>query len=299
MNIRHLVNAFLLTALLAAAGCGNDPPGVTPPGTTPPVADRTPDAFSFAAVVDANPGEFHEASVTIAGLDDGELVPASLADLTAGFVLLINGVEQDNHLDRTVQNGDVVVIRLQASDTPEGVASGEFFAGEPSVSAVFEVTTKADEESPELAVHFPPALGITNVTSIRVRGTVQDQALETLTVGGTIVSPDPATGNWHFDMPLSAGANQIEVRAEDTSKNISVRELVIDTTSATVGSGEPMSSGIQGSEISPDGSSVFYGGINDTVYKLDPGNRSAHGVVAGAGCGGWPCAQLHSRNSYW
>jgi len=284
MQMKNGICHVALALLVAVAGCGGGGGGGsgTPPGgTNPPAADRTPDEFSFAPVVNANPGEYYEVSTTISGLDDGEIVPANLGNLAVnGFALLINGVEQDIQQDGTVQNGDVVTFRLQALDTPKGVASGEFFAGEPSVSAVFEVTTKADTEAPEIAIHFPPMRATTDAplpAILKVRGSINDDfGVKSITVNGVETTIDAAAGTWSVDYALIAGMQEIVAVVEDLAGNTAESSVTLEHVETlegySLGEGDIGNPGHAVLSKSPDSTILFAG--RDLV-KLDAqtGNR--------------------------
>lgn len=258
----------ILAALLALAACGGGGGGSDPAGTNPPPADRTPDAFAFESIEDADPGVFYESSITISGLDDGERIPAGLGNIAAGpFELLINDELQDDHRGREVQNGDVVTVRLQASREPEGRVSAEFFAGDsPQVSAVFEVVTKGVSTAAEISLHFPPGPALTDVPlpgAIMLRGGVLPEfdAAQVL-VNGETAAFDAETGVWRFEYSVVSGEQAIAVKAVneagDEANAVYVLTHVPSTDSGNFGNGSPLGS-VRGIVLDDTQDRILYG----------------------------------------
>lgn len=204
----------------AVAGCGGGSGNGAPP-------DTTPDTFQFTDVADAESGQFYESSITIMGLGTGAVVAASLADISApGHELFINGEKQDSHQGREVKNGDVVLVRLKAGEDVDGTVGATLtVSGSEEISDRFDVTTAIDIQKPQLAVHFPPPASLTDIPLpgvLKIRGHVSDgDAVASVTVNGSAVELDPATGDWVFEHDIvTTGQQVIAIEAADASGNV-------------------------------------------------------------------------------
>jgi len=251
----------LAAALLAACGgSGNSP------------ADRIPDQFEFANVDNAFPGDFYEGSVTISGLDDGEVVPAWLTGITNTLELLINGKKQEHHQNREVRNGDVVTIRLQAMGEPGAEAKATLYAGDPPVFSVFRVTTRATDDPPEIVVDFPPPISLTDASAITVRGRVRDDWSEiaSVKVNGSEVPVNP-DGTWYAQRSLVEGGQDIVIQASDqagvatATRSVTYHASIDDV---SFGSGAVLGSTAGGLALIPGASRLLYG-FSQLIAEID------------------------------
>ncbi|HEX6928593.1 MAG TPA: hypothetical protein VF267_05055 [Gammaproteobacteria bacterium] len=301
---RTFAIAALLAVLLSLSGCGGGEGSGSPqpPGggnNPPPPLDTTPDDFAFdpAGIIEGHAGQHVFLSAKVTGFEGeltGKVSDRACTRSTPGvcpFVELSRNGEGGGGDSVTLAAGDTLDVHMVVnSDAVIGetfeatVTVGE---GEGAKSASIKVTVP-DREPPALAVHFPPAKSITQAARIHVRGTVADDGvIKSVKVGDVAAELDSTAGTWRAEVDLVSGSNIITVIATDEAGKTGKRSISMDTTSTTAGSGEPVPSSIQASEVSPDGLSVFYGGADHTVYKLDleTGQRTVLSREPDAGSG--------------
>lgn len=255
MSNRMPCFAALLAAYVLLAGCGGGDSGGAPNQPGPPPIDSTPDAFEVTDVDGAEPGETYEVSVTVSGIDDGVVIQANFVNRRAGpYQFLVNGEQKDisDGSSHDVVNGDVVSVRMTASTKLGETVSGDLLLASEAVSArdTFEVTTKPDIEPPELAVHFPPPVSMTDTpldgpdsARLRIRGTATDLDQVSVKVNGVDAELDEASGEWAFDYEILAGDNHIEIVATDEFRNETSKTLTLkhvhdmEDGTATIGTG--------------------------------------------------------------
>ncbi|VUD48482.1 hypothetical protein TDB9533_01242 [Thalassocella blandensis] len=157
--------------------------------------DETPDAFSFADVVDAEVSTHYEQSVTVSGINESVPVFIETTDTAQYKINSGSYVDTVSWLD----NGDTLFVRLQSSAVEEQTTSVVVHIG--SESATFQVTTETIDNIPdvfsfedvtdaELDQEYSSSVSVSGIeiaTSITVTG------LGEYSVNGGVRTSDPGT----------------------------------------------------------------------------------------------------------
>ena len=268
---------LVLAALLVLASCGggdNGGDGATPPSAT----DVTPDTFTLDDVKDAEPGRFYTASMTVSGVDT---VVKARVDGNAAFS--VDGGKTFGTATADVENGDEIIVRLKSDAEASGIENGTLYVGGTSGSLdangtatdTFEVATKADMQSPDVKVQFPPPMSMTDAPSgskLLIRGLATDDfAVASVHVNDTEAKLDKVTGAWSFDYPIVTDVQTITVKATDSQGNVSEQVLslthVPSTDSGDFGAGVTLHNGAQGI-IALEPQRLLYS-ISQEVHELD------------------------------
>lgn len=149
MQIRKTMSILVAAAALQACGGGGG--GDNDDG---PVVDTTPDTPSVAGEA-VQVGESVERRFTVSGINQPIAISIEGGEYAVGsgeFGLAAG----------TVQNGDAVTVRIQSSDTFEGLATATVTLG--TVSFDIEVATEAEDLLPEAITFAPLAMQLQNVT---------------------------------------------------------------------------------------------------------------------------------------
>lgn len=246
---RTLTSIFVLSLIAVISACGGGGGSSTP-------ADTTPDAFMFTDVVNANPASVNtSAAITVAGINE-----AAAISITNGTYSINGGTY--TAAAGTVSNGQTVTVKATASTSLSTAVNAVLTIG--GVSDTYTVTTIADTAAPTVQVMFPPPVSLSSGTTLKVRGTASDalSTITSVTVGGVAAVTTDNYATWTADVPLTLGANSLDIAATDGLNNtksdaahISVQRVVSLTNAHT-----------------PDAMIPF---VNSSVIALDSNNNRA------------------------
>lgn len=179
-------------------------------------ADTTPDDFSFTAETGVVLNSTRiSAPITVAGIS--EMVPITITNGTyridgGSFTSAEGQVGVDQRVEVQVMAAAELNTPVEATVTIGGV------------SAIYRVTTLADNTAPTAAIVFPPPSSMTEGTTITVRGTATDDlsAITNIQVDGvdvTDTSSDGSYATWRVSVTLPGRENTLTVTTEDASGN--------------------------------------------------------------------------------
>jgi DNA-binding beta-propeller fold protein YncE len=111
----------------------------------------------------------------------------------------------------------------------------------------------SDREAPRASVMFPLPAGMTEASTITVRGTATDASpIVAVTVNGAVAASENGFRDWTADVPLSPGMNVISVDTLDAQGNQEVAAA-----SVTVERVSRLLSDPNGAAVTPDGATVL------------------------------------------
>src|SRR5690606_38329100 len=207
--IKHTLFIGIIAALTACGGSGGGGGGPTPGPDTPP--DTTPNAFTIPAAVEVEPGkEVVSEAVTIRGINAP--TPISIS----GGEYSINGRAYTSAAS-TITNNQSVTVKVLAPDAYNETAEATLTVG--NVNAVFSIATIVDNAPPSVTITFPPAVSLTEGSTILVRGTVSDElnSVESVEVGGFPATSEDGYATWVAEVTLEPGVdNVLSVTARDS-----------------------------------------------------------------------------------
>ncbi len=134
-----------------------------------------------------------------------------------------------------IENGQTLQVRANVSTTLEDSVIAIVTITDPvdstEIEGTYTVTTVADEAAPTAAIHFPPAVSLTEGTSITVRGVASD-ALSDITrvqLNGEDVTSSDDFATWTISVVLTAGDNTLVLSVEDAAgqANETVDQVVV------------------------------------------------------------------------
>ena len=201
---------FFIGIIAALTACGGSGGGG---GKEPPIAppDTTPNAFIIPAKQDVEPGEeVISEAVTINGIN--RATPISIV----GGEYSINSAAYTS-AEGTITNNQSVTVKLVAPEANNETAEATLTVG--GVSAKFSIATIIDNTPPSVAITFPPAVSLTEGTTILVRGTASDElnAVESVEVGGFPATSEDGFATWVAEVTLEPGVeNVLNVTARDS-----------------------------------------------------------------------------------
>ena len=170
------------------------------------ISDTTPDAFSFTDVtVAARDTDYISSPITIAGIE----APASISTSNGTLLDASSGAPNTWPTlgDTTVEDGDVIAVRLRSSASFSTRVDAVVTIG--GVSDTFSITTLAGDTTPN-NFSFTPAIDAERDTlvisdAITVAG-INDSATISISAGGTILdATDADPVNW-----TTYGSNTVE-----------------------------------------------------------------------------------------
>ena len=195
-----------LTACGGSGGGGNEPP-ITPP-------DTTPNAFTIPAEQDVEPGEeVISEAVTINGIN--RPTPISIV----GGEYSINSAAYTS-AEGTINNNQSVTVKVLAPEASNETAEATLTVG--GVNAIFSIATVVDNTPPSVTITFPPAVSLTEGTTILVRGTASDElnAVESVEIGGFPATSEDGYATWVAEVTLEPGVeNVLNVTTVDSLGN--------------------------------------------------------------------------------
>ena len=201
---------FFIGIIAALTACGGSGGGG---GKEPPIAppDTTPNAFTIPAEQDVEPGEeVISEAVTINGIN--RATPISIV----GGEYSINSAAYTS-AEGTITNNQSVTVKLVAPEANNETAEATLTIG--GVSAKFSIATIIDNTPPSVTITFPPAVSLTEGTTILVRGTASDElnAVESVEVGGFPATSEDGFATWVAEVTLEPGVeNVLNVTARDS-----------------------------------------------------------------------------------
>lgn len=201
---------FFIGIIAALTACGGSGGGG---GKEPPIAppDTTPNAFIIPAEQDVEPGEeVISEAVTINGIN--RATPISIV----GGEYSINSAAYTS-AEGTITNNQSVTVKLVAPEANNETAEATLTIG--GVSAKFSIATIIDNTPPSVTITFPPAVSLTEGTTILVRGTASDElnAVESVEVGGFPATSEDGFATWVAEVTLEPGVeNVLNVTARDS-----------------------------------------------------------------------------------
>ena len=200
---------FFIGVIAALTACGGSGGGSNPPPGTPP--DTTPNAFTIPAAAEVEPGnEVVSETVTIRGIN----APTPISII--GGEYSIGGREYTSEAG-TINNNQSVTVKVLAPEAYNETAEATLTIG--GVSAIFSVSTIIDNTPPSVTITFPPAVSLTEGTTILVRGTASDElhAVESVEVGGFPATSEDGYATWVAEVTLEPGVDNIlSVTARDS-----------------------------------------------------------------------------------
>src|SRR5690606_24381098 len=210
--IKHTLFIGIIAALTACGGSGGGGGGPTPGPDTPP--DTTPNAFTIPAAVEVEPGkEVVSEAVTIRGINAP--TPISIS----GGEYSINGRAYTSAAS-TITNNQSVTVKVLAPDAYNETAEATLTVG--NVNAVFSIATIVDNAPPSVTITFPPAVSLTEGSTILVRGTATDalSSVESIEVGGFPATSEDGYTTWVAEVTLEPGkTNILNITAVDSLGN--------------------------------------------------------------------------------
>ena len=201
---------FFIGIIAALTACGGSGGGG---GKEPPIAppDTTPNAFTIPAEQDVEPGEeVISEAVTINGIN--KPTPISIV----GGEYSINSAAYTS-AEGTITNNQSVTVKLVAPEANNETAEATLTIG--GVSAKFSIATIIDNTPPSVTITFPPAVSLTEGTTILVRGTASDElnAVESVEVGRFPATSEDGFATWVAEVTLEPGVeNVLNVTARDS-----------------------------------------------------------------------------------
>lgn len=197
--------------------------------------DLEPSTFSIAAVPDAIPSAIVTSdAIDVTGINDSIAISVS-----AGATYSIDSTSDEDFTSAvgTVDSGQQVRVRLSASPSSLGESEAilTLGSGDNAKSATFTVTTIEDEAAPSASIHFPPAVSLTEGTSITVRGVASDEmsSITRVQINGEDVTSDDGFASWQVSILLDAGSNTLVLSVEDSEGNTNE---AVDEVTVTQGS---------------------------------------------------------------
>ncbi len=204
--IKHTFFIGIIAALTACGGSGGG-------GKEPPIAppDTTPNAFTIPAEQEVEPGEeVISEAVTINGIN--RAAPISIV----GGEYSINSAAYTS-AEGTINNNQSITVKVLAPEANNETAEATLTIG--GVSAIFSIATIIDNTPPSVTITFPPAVSLTEGTTILVRGTASDElnAVESVEVGGFPATSEDGFATWVAEVTLEPGVeNVLNVTARDS-----------------------------------------------------------------------------------
>jgi hypothetical protein len=263
--------------------------------------DTAPDGFSFAPVVDVEPGSMQTSNaITVAGINDG--APISVV----GGSYRINGAAATS-TPATVQAGDQVSVQLTASSSYGAQTTATLSIG--GVSAAFKATTRVADVKAD-AFSFAPVAGVARSTVISSNGIIVSGVEQNVAIaveggeysinGGAYTSDAGSVANGAsvvVRVLSSAGFSSstavtltLGSGSDAVAGSFSVSTLAAVTTPDAFGFGVRSGVALQSVQESND---IVIDGINTAApisvsggeYSLDDGRNytSAPGVIAPGG----------------
>jgi len=171
--------------------------------------DTTPEVFSFTDAVDVAMGELSQSA------------PVTINSITGDVAVSVTGGEYSldggdyTSAAGTVINGQSVVVRAVAPITASDSLDVVLTVG--TVNDTYSIATLVDSTAPVVELHFPTQVGLTDATTLRVRGVASDDLSEitSLTVNGVSAETTDGFANWQVTIDLALGETEIEVVATD------------------------------------------------------------------------------------
>lgn len=207
--IKQTIFIGIIAALTACGGSGG---GGKEPPITPP--DTTPNAFTIPAEQDVEPGEeVISEAVTINGIN--RPTPISIV----GGEYSINSAAYTS-AEGTINNNQSVTVKILAPEASNETAEATLTVG--GVNAIFSIATVVDNTPPSVTITFPPAVSLTEGTTILVRGTASDElnAVESVEIGGFPATSEDGFVTWVAEVTLEPGVeNVLNVTTVDSLGN--------------------------------------------------------------------------------
>jgi len=188
--------------------------GVTGTFTVTTAPDTTPDSFSFTTATGAAFASVNTSNtVTVGGFD----IPVAIS-ISSGSEYKI-GTGAFMSTPSTISSGQTVTVRTTAATTVSTNVIATLTIG--GVAGTYTVTTFADTVAPTAQIMFPPALSLSNGTTVKVRGTASDanSTITSVTVNGVVATSADNFAMWTADVPLTIGANTLTVVTTDSAAN--------------------------------------------------------------------------------
>ncbi|WP_185906612.1 hypothetical protein [Teredinibacter haidensis] len=187
--------------------------------------DTTPDVFSFTDAADVEFSLVEESGpITVTGINDG--TPISI---TGGEYAIAGGAF--TAAGGMVTVGQSVVVRGTAPALPSETQDVVLLIG--GIADTFSISTPVDNSAPTVELYFPTQLGLTDKTTLRVRGVAEDELSEitSVIVNGLEVETDDNYTNWQVSLPLTESAEtEIVVTATDAAGNTSDAQVLSTVT---------------------------------------------------------------------
>ncbi len=215
--VRVMSSAAFSTAVEATLTLG----GVAGTFTvTTEAEDATPEAFSLSAEENAEPAtQYTSNAITVAGINTS--VAISIESTDGGEYSIDSG--DFTSATGTVMAGQSITLRLTSSLATATATSATLTLGGAGgeVDSTYTVTTLTDTTAPDVTIHFPPEVSLTEGGTVLVRGIASDDysAITGIDISGIAAESDDGFATWTAEVPLSAGSNSLTATPVDAEGN--------------------------------------------------------------------------------
>lgn len=142
---------------------------------------------------------------------------------------------------------NTIAVRVTTSATAGASVEANLSVGSASVKCV--ATTRSDITAPTASILFPPAVSLTEGTSVIMRGTVKDEdggsGVKSVKVNGVAATVDAAKGTWELSAAaLTDGANNLKLVVEDMAGNLNEDAAQVAVTKGDITQAFPANGGV-------------------------------------------------------